>query len=60
MPEKIDKSCFPPELDDFIDLSEKLGEGIYNIITLMHSFFNTFLKFVISSSTFLHFHQENI
>lgn len=28
MPEKICKSIFPPELDDYIDQSEKLGEGI--------------------------------
>lgn len=27
MPEQIHKSCFPPDLDDFIELFEKLGEG---------------------------------
>jgi len=27
MPEKIIKSPFPSELDDYIDLTEKLGEG---------------------------------
>lgn len=46
MPEKIVKSCFPPELDDFIDLSEKLGEGIwyhYSIYQLMTILSITFI-----------------
>ena len=44
MPEKIVKSCFPPELDDFIDLFEKLGEG-------MIDFFKHFLYILINISS---------
>ena len=35
MPEKVIKSCFPPELDDFIDLSEKLGEGMMILLLII-------------------------